>query len=135
MARIKKLRTAPSVVTTAAGEVDPALAGFGQPSESSIASAFAVVAEEKLTNAKSSRQHRSLFNKLNVGNWRMRHAANRAWDRYVEDGGDVGDIQTFMDWLIKNWPAILEMIKSIVALFTVVCLLLSMMLPNWLLAA
>lgn len=81
-----------------------------------IADAFAAVCYEKLNN----RQGRVLRRRLERNGPLTRLCMRRAADKFAEEGGDVGDVQAFLDWLIKNWPAILEMIKSIIALFAVV---------------
>lgn len=89
---------------------------FGSTDMDSMSDAFMAVATEKL----DTRQDRRVLRRIERNGPLARIAMRRAHEQYAEAGGDPGSVQDFMDWLIKNWPAILEMLKSIIALFTVV---------------
>jgi hypothetical protein len=74
-------------------------------------SGFAAAAESKMTSADDKRLLRRLTP------FRMTHAADRAIRKAQAAGVNVGDVQSFLQWIIDNWSTILEMIKSIIALF------------------
>jgi hypothetical protein len=73
--------------------------------------AFDAVAHERIPQGRN-RQ------KFNRNGPLRRLAAHRAFNRYAAEGGDVGDIQSFMEWLIANWESILKMVMSIISLFS-----------------
>ncbi len=84
--------------------------------------ALRIVARQKMRDGELSRdQFRQIRGLLNDRSAREA-VADLAVDcdaAYCEGlpEGQVGDWQTFLDWLIENWPEILEMIMSIIDLF------------------
>ena len=44
-----------------------------------------------------------------------RRARQRIFRRYVREGGDPTSLQAFLDWLLKNLPAIIAIIASLFA--------------------
>lgn len=76
--------------------------------------AVQAVAAERMTGM----EDRRALRRLQRNGPLARLASRRAMQEYIEDGGDVGDLQSILDWLIQNWPQILEMIKAIIALFS-----------------
>lgn len=77
--------------------------------------ALSTVANERMSGIRE----RAHLRRLNRNGAMRRLATARAARKFEEEGGDVGDIQSFMEWLIQNWESILKMITSIIALFAV----------------
>jgi hypothetical protein len=54
----------------------------------------------------------------------MRRSRSRHWfDKYLAAGGDPGDMQTFIQYLIDHMDEIIAMISKLIALFTTALLL------------
>ena len=45
--------------------------------------------------------------------------SRRAYQRYLDDGGKVGDWQSFMEWLLEHADEIIAFIAKLIALFAV----------------
>jgi hypothetical protein len=45
----------------------------------------------------------------------LRLIAKRQFAKYIKAGGDGGNWQAFLDWLVKNLPAIIAMIMALFA--------------------
>ena len=82
-----------------------------------IDSGFAAVASQKMVSGKDAEGFARLERR---GGFLMRHASRRAARMFERRGGDLTDIQSFMEWLIANWDEILKMVMSIIQLFAVV---------------
>lgn len=71
------------------------------------------------TDRLDTREERRTLRRLERNGPLARLAARRVREKFLDDGGDPRDIQSILDWLVQNWPAILEMIKTLIALFSV----------------
>lgn len=82
-----------------------------------LESALASVAEEKWEGMPNNRRDRRLERKFNSNRGIRRQAASRSYKRFLAEGGEEGNVQGFLEWLIANWESIFNIIKSIIGLF------------------
>lgn len=79
--------------------------------------AVSTVVTEQLEGSRF--RNRALLRRYNRNGPLRRLVTARARRQYLDAGGDPGDVQSFLTWLIENWESILKMVMSIIALFTV----------------
>lgn len=82
-----------------------------------IESGFSMVANEQW-DANPRFRDRLAQRRFNRNASMRRHAASRAYRRYLSEGGEEGNVRKFLDWLIANWDSIYKIIKSIIELFS-----------------
>lgn len=78
-------------------------------------SAVSTVVNERLEQPRW--RDRLTLKRYNRNGFLRRLVTARARKTFIEEGGDVEDVQSFLDWLIANWDSILSMVMSIINLF------------------
>jgi len=64
------------------------------------------------------RTYRELRRELEGDRHLRRAATGEAITRFVKQGGDPGDFQSFMEWLLEHADEIIAFVQKLIALFT-----------------
>lgn len=88
-----------------------------------VTDAMAAEAEPYVTAAVASKMNRmgarGGLKRFRDNERARQRTSKRAYQRFLDDGGKVGDFQSFMAWLIEHADEIIAFISKLIALFAI----------------